>query len=1536
MISKPALAMLLLATGLGSATAQTFTNRADSASRTVYVAADGSNVVGWAGAAYAPRVGENNGRGSVLVLAFQLPALDPGAHFATADFRLWLYNIIGQENVPFAIDLYALAARATSAVLPEDYYAHRTADTNATLLQAAYLVPGMTNGTGSAARAPAIATDPAANDLLVAFLNEQYNAVGAGSWVFLRLSPATNLFSGNYAYAPLTPAASESWAWPAICYTTTLNTNAPPEQTNNQTLHVTFPVQGMAYAKLNVSPLPVSVDPVPPEGVGTPSVVNPNAPVTYHYTFPPSTTVTVAKNQFTGSEPNTDIRISTVDYHGTTLRGASVSTLALDGSTWSVEVYSVTATNTTNSISGLIPDPYPFVPPVAVTGAFPLVAPADQAMITTTRRPAFAWPVVPGATRYDLYLNVSLTNYDWMAPGDLLDRFTHVGSVTSATSYTPPQDLPDRWTYKWYVAATDGATFTNRSDLRVFSVYLPVLTAVQDGITNVAGARDLNRNGVVDPYEDWQLPPSARVEDLVSRMTLSEKALQLFFNAQVYPEAGWAFGPFQAGDLLAYQRAAASNRLGIPMIATGDTIHGYKTSHPTQPGLAATRNLQLAWAVSDMQRRESVAVGYRGTLSPLAEVGTKVLYPRIQEGCGEDADFAAGMVRALVVGLQGGPEINPKSVMITTKHWCGQGAGGEAGVVYDGTTIHYHMRPWHAAIEAGSSAIMPGYAGSWLLGPGGGGAGDNVGILGYLRTNMGYQGLIMTDWLPSGAWSRAANAGSDVMGGADPEDMGTFTSDVPSNVIDRALRKVLDLKFRMGLFEDPYGSNVAGTAQWHTPQNVAIARQAAVESLTLLKNDGALPIRLPPGSSIVVTGPRARDPSCMVTWRSDFHNTEFGALTIHQALVARAAQAGITVYSNAAAAGTNVVAAAVVVVGESYFTHGTDWDKNSPWLPDDPVGAPHDLDDAPQFGLLQSFQSNGIPTITVCLLPRPYVLSNVVDISSAFLAVYRPGDEGGPAIAGTLFGDYLPSGRLPWQLPRSIAQVGVDDSAHWSQQPDKWDLPFDLGATTAELAQIRALIAAGQPVPPTFGDPLFQYGAGIQGFGLVDATPPQAFSLLTPADGLVVTGALPSFTWQAATDAETGVERYEVFLDGAVAVTTRLTTFTLAGTSLGNGAHSWRVRAYNWAGGFTDTPLSGFSVADYDAPAAFRAWLPANASTSPAPSEVVFCWEQTVDDGTGLAGYTLLLDGTNAASVSPGPAVSPTANRALNRDAYGSSTSFATPAAAVDGNPATRWSSAWLGVTNADTEWFAVDLGAIHAIRSVVLKWEAAYGKEYLLQASLDNATWSTLYATTNGTSGTNVITGLEGVGRFVRLQGLKRGSGYGYSLWEFEVYGAGTEQVALPLAGGDHTWAVRAIDGAGNSRTNVNAPMSLLGMTAFMQWQILHFGSTTNPAAAPEAGDGGSGQNNLFKYVAGLDPTNPASVFELNLAVDSNAPSLRFGPVWSDRLYRVEARTSLVEGIWTTVAPDTAPAGSTGQWIIPDTNAPAGSTYYRIGITRP
>lgn len=347
----------------------------------------------------------------------------------------------------------------------------------------------------------------------------------------------------------------------------------------------------------------------------------------------------------------------------------------------------------------------------------------------------------------------------------------------------------------------------------------------------------------------------------------------------------------------------------------------------------------------------------------LAEVGTKVIYPRIQEGNGENAQVGAAQVRALVSGLQGGPELNPKSVLATVKNWPGEGAGGEAGITYDAVTIRYHMIPFKAAMEAGAVNIMPGYAGSSFLDPGGLGAGDSAPILAYLRQNLGYTGLITTDWLPSGdPWIRSANAGSDVMGGADPGAVGfamsDFTNAVPISRIDDAVRRALRLKFQLGIFENPYGDPVNGPFRWHTPAYAALANQASRESMTLLKNSGVLPVKLAAGDNIVVAGARAADPLACCIWTSYFHQN-YGSLDILDAIKARAKTAGVNVFQDTAPSPK----LAIVVVGEGSYTHATSWVKEQPYLPAD------------QLAIIQNFKNQGIPVVVLLVLPRPYVIT---------------------------------------------------------------------------------------------------------------------------------------------------------------------------------------------------------------------------------------------------------------------------------------------------------------------------------------------------------------------------------------------------------------------------------------------------------------------------------------------------------------------------------------------------------------------------------
>lgn len=706
--------------------------------------------------------------------------------------------------------------------------------------------------------------------------------------------------------------------------------------------------------------------------------------------------------------------------------------------------------------------------------ALKVLSPINGQMITSTRTPTLTWESKPGTVKYEVWVNLSRTDYDWNAPGNLLDRYTKIGEVTNTSCVTP--SLVDRWTYKWYVVAVDASGKKSQSNTGQFSVYLPYLEQIDDGINIINGCRDLNKDGIIEPYEDWHNTVSTRVDDLISRMTPEEKISQMFFSPDniddLDTKAGYVFS-YGTEDFMRNSqiKVAKESRLGIPINFTGDKVQGWKTVFPTQLGLAATRNLNLAWQCGDLQRREQKAFGFTGTLSPLAEVDTKVLYPRFQEGNGENADYAAAQVRAMICGMQGGPELNPKSILITAKHWPSQGAGGEGALTYDSTTIKYHMKTWYAAMDANCSSIMPGYSSSPYLDPSGEGAGSSKPILDYLRNVIGFKGIIITDWLAADTNNsiKCIGAGSDVMGGAPANgtDFNALLNSVGLDRINEAAKTILDTKIRMGLLENPYGDPDYPTTIWHSPESQNIVNEAARQSLTLLKNNGILPLKVQSGDTLVIAGPRAtsddqaNDNIANVIWQSIYHDNP-EAKTYYQGIKDRAG-AGVNVVLDDA----NTAKAAVVVIGEKSYTHGTEW-------PDKQITFPAD-----QIAAIDKFYNRGIPVIAVVVMPRPYVLTDILNKCAAVVVVYRPGNGGGLATSQLLFGDYQPKGTLPFQLPRSVDQVGTDDV---NNMLEKWDLPYDLGATDAERTEIRNYIANDKPVPTTYGNPLFPYGYGLQNF----------------------------------------------------------------------------------------------------------------------------------------------------------------------------------------------------------------------------------------------------------------------------------------------------------------------------------------------------------------------------------------------------------------------------------------------------------------------
>lgn len=568
------------------------------------------------------------------------------------------------------------------------------------------------------------------------------------------------------------------------------------------------------------------------------------------------------------------------------------------------------------------------------------------------------------------------------------------------------------------------------------------------------------------------------IDGLLSKMTIEEKIGQLNLVTGGEATTGSVVstdveGKIKAGKIggifsmsspakirKAQELAVKESRLGIPIIFGMDVIHGYKTAFPIPLGLAATWDMPLIRQTARISAVEATADGINWTFSPMVDISRDPRWGRISEGSGEDTYLTSRIAKEMVLGYQGDDLSKNNTLLACVKHFALYGAG-EAGRDYHSTDMSLHrmyneyLPPYKAALDAGAMSVMtsfndinglPATANRWLL-------------TDLLRNEWGFKGLVVTDYtavnelIDHGLGELQQVSALSLQAGVDMDMVGEgFLTTLKKSLeekrvteadINRAVRYVLEAKYRLGLFEDPYRycDEQRAKKEISKKEHLVFAREAAAKSFVLLKNEQILPLKKT--GTVAVIGPLANTGSNMPgTWSvsADHANTQslvegmrealgskvkitthLGSnLTDDKALQERATMFGRTIPRDErdpeliitealkTAESADVIVAAL---GESSEMSGESSSRTDLNIP------------ASQRRLLEALLKTGKPVVLVLFTGRPLTLTWEHEHVPAILNVWFGGTESGKAIADVLFGDINPSGKLPATFPQNVGQI---------------------------------------------------------------------------------------------------------------------------------------------------------------------------------------------------------------------------------------------------------------------------------------------------------------------------------------------------------------------------------------------------------------------------------------------------------------------------------------------------------------------------------
>lgn len=545
-----------------------------------------------------------------------------------------------------------------------------------------------------------------------------------------------------------------------------------------------------------------------------------------------------------------------------------------------------------------------------------------------------------------------------------------------------------------------------------------------------------------------------RVAALLKRMTIDEKIGQMSQSTSMATplsdsirqeiRAGrWgsfinAGGPADRSE--AQRVAVHESRLRIPLLFGRDVIHGYRTIFPIPLGQAASWDTGVIEQAAYIAAREANSEGIRWTFAPMVDVARDPRWGRIAESPGEDPYLASAVGAAMVRGFQGDSLDDHSLLAACAKHYAGYGAV-EAGRDYNSTWIpegllrDVYLPPFRASLIAGAATIMTAF--NALNGVPS--TGNPFLLRQVLRREWKFNGLVVTDYealadmVPHGYAASAADAARKALdAGVDMEMVSTAYHDhlksliasgeVKIEAIDEAVRNILRLKFRLGLFDEPV--QTPGQAQV-TGESRALAQRLATESVVLLKNeDHLLPLAETVGS-VAVIGPLADSPiDQMGTWSMDGRPEDVQTpLTALRKMLGdeRVFYAhGLTNSRDTSRAGFEAALAAarkaevtLLFLGEEQILSGEARSRAFLNLP----GA--------QESLVSEIAALRKPVVAVIMAGRPLTFHETARQVKAVLWAWHPGIMGGPAIADLLFGRAAPSGKIPVTFPRTVGQVPI-------------------------------------------------------------------------------------------------------------------------------------------------------------------------------------------------------------------------------------------------------------------------------------------------------------------------------------------------------------------------------------------------------------------------------------------------------------------------------------------------------------------------------